>query len=152
MIRRVLGAGMRRHVSAFMLVGVLAVAMPSATAAPRLPATPIVPLASKPNVAAPIRPTTLVTASWYGSRHHGRRTANGEVFDATAFTAAHRTLPFGTRLVATNPQNGKTVTVRVNDRGPYVKGRALDLSEAAARVIGMHAKGTAKVMIIRAEK
>lgn len=152
MIRRFLGAGMRRHVSAFMLVGVLAMVMPSAAAAPRLPAMPGAPVASKPDTVVPARPTMLVTASWYGPRHHGRRTANGEVFDATAFTAAHRTLPFGTKLVVTNPQNGKTVIVRVNDRGPYVKGRALDLSEAAARVIGMHAKGTAKVMIIRAEK
>lgn len=105
-----------------------------------------------PKAVAPAQPSKLVTASWYGSHHHGRRTASGETFDATAFTAAHRTLPFGTLLAVTNPENGRTAMVRVNDRGPFMKGRALDLSEAAARAIGVHAKGATKVMVIHPEK
>src|SRR5262245_51153953 len=66
-------------------------------------------------------------ASWYGSAHEGRRTASGDVFDPSEFTAAHRTLPFGTRLLVTDLESGRAVEVRVNDRGPFVDGRILDL-------------------------
>ncbi len=84
-------------------------------------------------------------ASYYGARFHGRKTANGEVFDMYAFTAAHKTLPFGTVLLVTNLNNGKKVTVRINDRGPFVRNRILDLSYAAAREIGMIDSGTAEI-------
>lgn len=83
-------------------------------------------------------------ASWYGPELRGRRTANGERFNPKALTAAHPTLPFETRLEVTNPRNGRTVTVRVNDRGPG-NGRAIDLSEAAARQLGIHDRGFALV-------
>ena len=85
--------------------------------------------------------------SYYGGRFHGRKTASGARFDKNAMTAAHRTLPFGTRLKVTNLDNGKTVTVTVNDRGPYAHGRILDLSEAAARELGMLSSGTVKAKI-----
>jgi len=75
-------------------------------------------------------------ASWYGHPYHGRRTASGEVYDMNDLTAAHRGLPFGTRLLVTNLDTGQAVEVRVNDRGPLVEGRILDLSYAAARAIG----------------
>lgn len=86
-------------------------------------------------------------ASYYGPGFHGRRTANGETFNMNALTAAHRTLPFGTKLKVTNLANGKSTVVRVNDRGPYVNGRVLDLSVAAARAIGSTSSGTARVKL-----
>lgn len=86
-------------------------------------------------------------ASYYGPGFHGRRTANGERFNQNAMTAAHRTLPFGTQLKVTNMNNGKTAFVRVNDRGPYVGGRIIDLSVAAAHAIGSTSSGTAKVKL-----
>lgn len=86
-------------------------------------------------------------ASYYGREFHGRRTASGEIFDMFALTCAHRKLPFGTRIRVTNLDNGKSVIVRVNDRGPFVAGRILDLSYAAAKRIGMVATGTARVKI-----
>lgn len=75
-------------------------------------------------------------ASWYGAQHQGRRTASGEVFDMNQLTAAHRTLPFGTRLLVTNRDTSQSTEVRVNDRGPFVDGRILDVSYAAARQLG----------------
>ena len=86
-------------------------------------------------------------ASWYGGKFQGRKTANGEIFDTYKYTAAHKTLPFDTILKVKNLENGKTVVVRVNDRGPFVKNRILDLSYAAAEDIGMIKSGTAKVKI-----
>jgi rare lipoprotein A len=86
-------------------------------------------------------------ASWYGARHAGRRTANGERFDPGALTAAHRTLPFGSRVRVTNLENGRSVVVRINDRGPFAEGRVVDLSEAAARALGMTASGVARVLL-----
>lgn len=85
--------------------------------------------------AHPVGPPTTGLASWYGEPHHGQRTANGEIFDQEALTAAHPTLPFGTILRVTNVQNGRSVDVRINDRGPVVPGRILDLSRAAARYV-----------------
>ncbi|RQR52684.1 septal ring lytic transglycosylase RlpA family protein [Burkholderia sp. Bp9126] len=86
-------------------------------------------------------------ASWYGRGFHGRRTANGERFNMNAFTAAHRTLPLASYIRVTNPTNGKWVVVKVNDRGPYKRGRVLDLSYAAAKVIGLVHAGTGRVKI-----
>jgi rare lipoprotein A len=84
-------------------------------------------------------------ASWYGEPHHGHPTASGEVFDMTRLTAAHRTLPLGTRLRVMNLENGRIVGVWVNDRGPYVAGRVLDLSREAARALGMVERGVVPV-------
>jgi rare lipoprotein A (peptidoglycan hydrolase) len=84
-------------------------------------------------------------ASYYASKFNGRRTASGEKFSQKVLTAAHLTLPFGTLLKVTNLQNLKSVIVRVNDRGPHVRGRIVDLSRAAAELIGMRHTGTARV-------
>jgi rare lipoprotein A len=86
-------------------------------------------------------------ASWYGGKFHGRRTASGELFDTNEFTAAHRSLPFGTLVLVTNLNNGKSAVVRINDRGPFVAGRIIDLSRAAATAIGITGKGVAPVRI-----
>ena len=86
-------------------------------------------------------------ASWYGPGFHGRRTASGERFNTWAYTAAHRSLPFGTKVRVTNLRNGRAVVVRINDRGPYSGGRVIDLSKAAAQAIGMLRAGTAPVRI-----
>jgi rare lipoprotein A len=88
-----------------------------------------------------------VIASWYGPKFHGRPTASGEVFNMYAMTCAHKQFPFGTRLRVTNPSNNKSVIVTVNDRGPFVPGRDLDLSYAAAKKIGLIEKGVARVKI-----
>jgi len=91
-------------------------------------------------------------ASWYGGFFHGRRTSSGERFDMYAYTAAHRTLPFGTRLLVTRLDNSKSVIVTVTDRGPYISGRILDLSRAAAESIGMIGSGIAKVKVFVIER
>jgi len=91
--------------------------------------------------------TAIVVASWYGSSFHGRRTASGQVFDQERMTAAHKTLPFGTRLRVTNLRNGRSVLVTVTDRGPYVRNRQLDVSLAAARRLGLVGPGTAPVLM-----
>ena len=88
-----------------------------------------------------------MTASWYGPRFHGRKTANGEIYDQMAFTAAHKGLKFGTLLKITNPRNDQFVIVRINDRGPYIGGRQLDLSKAAAQQLGMMKRGVIKVKV-----
>jgi rare lipoprotein A len=86
-------------------------------------------------------------ASYYSDIFHGRKTASGETYDKWAFTCAHRKLAFGTKLVVTNLANKRSVLVRVNDRGPFVKGRIIDLSYAAAEKIGMIAAGVVKVKV-----
>lgn len=86
-------------------------------------------------------------ASYYGSKHDGNVTADGSSFDRTAFTAAHLTLPFGTVVEVTNLANGRSVKVRISDRGPHVLGRIIDLSAAAARELGMLRRGLARVRI-----
>jgi rare lipoprotein A len=91
--------------------------------------------------------TQTGVASWYGKTHHGRTTANGEKFDMEALTAAHRTLPFGTIVKVTNLSNNRSVNVRINDRGPYVAGRIIDLSSRAARELGIAENGVARVRI-----
>jgi rare lipoprotein A len=91
-------------------------------------------------------------ASFYAAKFHGRRTASGERFNSKLLTAAHLTLPFGTQLKVTNPANSKYVIVRVNDRGPYIRGRLLDLSRAAADLIGITRSGVARVELEILEK
>lgn len=86
-------------------------------------------------------------ASWYGGKFHGRRTANGERFDMNEMTAAHRSLPFGTRVRVTNERNGRSVVVRINDRGPFVGNRIIDLSRGAAAAVGMVNTGVAPVRV-----
>jgi rare lipoprotein A len=99
-----------------------------------------------PIPAAPAIPAAETgIASWYGHPYHGRRAANGEIYDMEKLTAAHRTLPFGTWVNVRNLENQKTVKVRIIDRGPFAEGRIIDLSHAAAGAIGMIGPGTAKV-------
>lgn len=86
-------------------------------------------------------------ASWYGAKHQGKRTASGERFDRHALTAAHRTLPFGTRVQVTNLNNHKSVVVRINDRGPHVRARLIDLSQQAAERLDMLRAGVAPVRV-----
>jgi len=86
-------------------------------------------------------------ASWYGPGFHGRTTANGEKYNMHQLTAAHKSLKFGTKVRVTNKKNGKSVIVRINDRGPYVGSRIIDLSKSAAEVIGMIGPGTASVTV-----
>lgn len=86
-------------------------------------------------------------ASWYGREHQGKPTATGERFDLGRVSAAHKTLPLPSLVEVTNLENGKTLRVRVNDRGPFVKGRIIDLSQAAARELGFEGKGVAKVRV-----
>ncbi len=86
-------------------------------------------------------------ASWYGPNFHGKKTANGEIYNMHAMTAAHKTLPLGSRVRVTNLENGKKITVRINDRGPFHNGRIIDLSKKAARRLGMLGKGFARVHV-----
>ncbi|HEY2071651.1 MAG TPA: septal ring lytic transglycosylase RlpA family protein [Rhizomicrobium sp.] len=86
-------------------------------------------------------------ASWYGPDFYGKHTANGELYDATALTAAHRTLPMPVNVRVTNLDNGRSIVLRVNDRGPYAKGRIIDVSEQAAKLLGFYGNGTAKVRV-----
>lgn len=93
-----------------------------------------------------VKSGTMV-ASWYGPKFHGKQTANTEIFNELAYTAAHKTLPFGTMLRVKNPRNGKQVIVRINDRGPYIDGRDIDLSKGAAIALGMVEKGVIRVEV-----
>jgi rare lipoprotein A len=90
---------------------------------------------------------TVGIASWYGKRYHGRRTASGEIFDMNSATAAHPTLPFGTRVQVTNLENGLSVVLKINDRGPFVRRRIIDVSRRAAQALGFVQKGTARVRV-----
>jgi rare lipoprotein A len=94
-----------------------------------------------------ITKTQTGVASYYNDKHHGKKTASGEIYHKAKLTAAHRTLPFGTEVKVTNLTNGKSVTVRINDRGPYAKGRLIDLSKLAAQEIGLMKMGIAKVKL-----
>jgi rare lipoprotein A len=102
-------------------------------------------LGSPADPTVPRRQTGL--ASYYAGEHDGLRTASGERYDMDELTAAHRTLPFGTRVRVTNLQNGRRVVVRINDRGPFRRGRVIDVSYAAARRLGLVRSGVAKVRI-----
>jgi|SRR5215831_15581569 len=122
--------------------------------AERVPAPP--PRAVAPQVAPvrihpPLKPKQEV-ASWYGPGFNGRLTTNGERFNENAMTAASKTLPLGSHVVVTNPQNGRSVEVRINDRGPHVRGRTLDLSKRAAQKLGITKNGVARVEVTPAAK
>ena len=97
--------------------------------------------------AVPVAQIVTGSASWYGPKFHGRLTANGERFNMDELTAAHRTLPFGTRVRVTNQANGKSVIVRINDRGPFHGKRVIDLSRGAARSIGLMSRGVGNVKL-----
>lgn len=112
------------------------------------------PLPPPPTIAQPIQPSErptpavhVVKASWYGPGLAGKKTTSGEVYNPKALTAASKTLPIGSVVKVTNPQNGKSVNVRINDRGPFVPGRSLDLSQHAAEKIGVTHKGVARVKV-----
>jgi rare lipoprotein A len=115
---------------------------PSGTAAPAHPKH-----LKTPQTPAPVGYTEEGSASWYGNPFHGRRSSNGEVYDMYKMTAAHRTLPFETMVRVTNLNNGKTTTVRITDRGPFVDNRIIDLSQAAAREIESIGPGVVPVRI-----
>lgn len=128
---------------------------PVAAAGPRIQAAPD-PAREAPQPDAPAlgdrvadEPAAVVVgeASWYGPGFAGRRTASGEIYDPSELVAAHKELPFGTRVRVTNRRNGRSVVVRITDRGPYAGGRIIDLSAAAADVIGMRSSGTAPVAL-----
>lgn len=114
-----------------LLVGAIAVALAACSTTP------------EPAVAK----TQAGKASWYGPGFHGRKTASGERFNQNAYTAAHRTHAFGTTLCVENAANGRSVAVRVNDRGPFSRGRIVDVSKRAARDLGMIRSGTAPVRV-----
>lgn len=118
---------------------------------PKLVPATIVLLASTPFLAFSSIPSNANTssgqASYYGQKFHGRTTANGERFDMNGLTAAHRSLPFGTKVRVTNSRNKQSVIVRINDRGPFIGGRVIDLSRSAASKIGMIKSGVAPVNI-----
>ncbi|MCK2183375.1 septal ring lytic transglycosylase RlpA family protein [Halomonas sp. YJPS3-2] len=101
-------------------------------------------LAHEDDAEAPIQKGV---ASYYSDRFQGRTTASGEAFDQRQLTAAHRTLPLGTKVLVTRPDNGRQVEVLINDRGPYIAGRVIDLSKSAARALGMLHRGTAPVQL-----
>ena len=112
-----------------------------------------VPLFPAPRVASPpkhpsVKETIVGEASWYGPGFNGKTTASGDTFDETKMTAAHRTLPLGSKAKVTNLKNGKSVEVKINDRGPYWEGRIIDLSHAAAKALGIADDGTAKVSVV----
>jgi rare lipoprotein A len=103
---------------------------------------------ARPAAAATVKaPPKTGEASWYGPRFHGRPTASGERFDMHAMTAAHRKLPLGSKVRVTNLENDRSVVVKVNDRGPFARGRIIDVSYGAAKRLGMVASGTARVEI-----
>jgi 3D (Asp-Asp-Asp) domain-containing protein len=118
-------------------------------------ATPhLMPYERRPSPVGQRRPTRhrssrVMLASWYGPGFNGRRTASGEIFNQNRLTAASRTIPIGSRVQVTNLQNGRSVDVRINDCGPYVRGRSIDLSRRAARKIGIVRRGVARVRITR---
>ena len=125
-----------------MLIGLAGCA--TRTSSPPAPALPSAPQ-------EPSAPEALFTqtglASFYGRAHDGKTTANGDSFDPQGFTAAHRTLAFGTLVRVTNLENGQTVTVKITDRGPFVRGRIIDVSLAAAQVLGMTDRGVTRVRL-----
>jgi rare lipoprotein A len=136
----------------------LSLALLVACAGRQVPPTPVAAVAPSPvevsvPVSAPVPPVPEANyretgiASWYGKELHGKQTANGEVFDMYGLSAAHRTLPLGTLVRVTNLDNFKSITVRINDRGPFFKSRFLDLSYGAAKELGFVSQGTARVKI-----
>ncbi|MEK6684370.1 MAG: septal ring lytic transglycosylase RlpA family protein [Nitrospirota bacterium] len=129
------GMGRVLNPSRWLLGLFLAIATVSCASAPR------------PGGDYPVRYRETGVSSWYGKPFHGRQTANGEIYDMYGLTAAHRLMPLGTIVKVTHRENGRSVTVKVNDRGPFVRGRILDLSYGAAEKLEMTAAGTAPVAI-----
>ena len=123
--------------------GEIAVPDPTAAEAPPRDDDPL----AVPSSSAPLIDKGL--ASWYGNRFHGRRTASGERYDMHDFTAAHKTLPFGTKVRVRSVQTGKEVVVRINDRGPYKHRRIIDLSQAAITALGVRHRGVTMVELLR---
>jgi rare lipoprotein A len=124
---------------------------------PDSPTVPAVAAAIAPTTITPTAPTAAAfrqtgTASWYGKDFHGRRTATGDLFDMQGLSAAHRTLPLGSLIRVTNVENNRNITLRVNDRGPFIKSRVIDLTYGAARELGFAAEGTAQVVIERLDE
>jgi len=120
--------------------GILGFLILSFLAACSLPVT-------KTDLTTPSRPTQTGVASWYGPGFHGKLTASGAIYDQHDLTAAHQTLPLGTRVMVVNLKNGRSTEVTINDRGPFAKGRVLDLSYAAAQTLGLIGPGTVPVRI-----
>jgi rare lipoprotein A len=114
--------------------------------APRAPVEPVAAPAPTPGIEQPTFSETG-TASWYGRKHQGLSTASGERFDAKGLTAAHRSLPLGTMTRVTSLDSGKSVIVRINDRGPHRRGRIIDLSAQAADGLGLRADGVGRVKV-----
>ena len=142
----------RRRAGAALALALTALAMAACAPRAALPYLPSVSAAAAATVvgAAPgqaVFATQEGMASWYGPGFAGRTTSNGEIFDPSQLTAAHRTLPFGTRVRVTNLETGASVEVRINDRGPFKAGRIIDLSRAAADRIGMLSSGVARVQV-----
>ena len=139
-----------RTVAALLLCGAIASGCAAARGPAGLAAIEPVPSGSRATDARHPRGASEAqtgVASYYGREHHGRRTASGERFDMSAMTAAHPTLPFGTRVRVTNLANDRSVIVRINDRGPFKRGRILDVSRGAAAELRMIGPGTAKVLV-----
>jgi len=127
---------LRRHSSIVSGLGLLLAALAGSCATAHRPTPGAIPVREE-----------VGEASWYGPDFHGRLTANGERYNMLGLTAAHRTLPFNTLLRVTNLANERSIVVRVNDRGPFLKGRVLDLSYAAARALGANRSGVIRVKI-----
>ena len=124
------------------LIGAIALSLSAVTLAPQASAHD-----AAHGAAVPVAQVLTGAASWYGPKFHGRLTANGERFNMDDLTAAHRTLPFGTRVRVTNNATGKAVIVRINDRGPFHGNRVIDLSRQAAKTIGLMSRGVGNVKI-----
>ena len=152
-------ARLARGLGGLMLASLIVIVEGCATAPPAPPATPMTTIPTTPATPTTMLPTTPATptpsprpgetgrASWYGEAHQGKPTASGELFNMHALTAAHPSLPFGTRLRVVNLDNERSVEVRVNDRGPTVAGRIIDLSYAAARALGAVGTGVIPVRV-----
>lgn len=138
-----------RHKLIMVLVGVSCIFLGVSELRARMPVAPGLPPvpAARPDDAGGVAFRQVGKASWYGHKFHGRKTASGQRFDQNKLTAAHRKLPLGTRIKVTNLENGKSVRVEVTDRGPYKRGRVLDLSKAAAHRLGMIEGGVILVSI-----
>jgi len=144
-LRMAAGRGCSWLVPLLLVVGCSRALTPAPPLPPPAAAVTRPPPAARPAVAKPRAETGQ--ASWYGHQHHGKRTASGEIFDMNELTAAHRTLPLGTRVLVTNTSTGDAVEVRINDRGPFADGRVLDLSYAAGRVLGAVGPGVIPVRL-----
>lgn len=137
---------MARRLSAIIIL--ICASLLSACAGQRgAPMPAVTPMIELPQSSQSALPKQEGIASWYGQSHHGKRTASGEAFDMEALTAAHRTLPFGTMVRVTHLATNRTVTVRINDRGPFINGRIIDLSARSARELGIVQLGVARVRI-----